>query len=78
MDLKNTEGTRESRCISYHPDAFKCKNGRAKEQRVGLPGSHQGEVAGVWDILKERKQNRAKAIQRCMISTPASDRSNLS
>lgn len=38
---------------SYHADAFKRKDCRAKEQRVGLPWSHQGEVAGVRDPLEK-------------------------
>lgn len=58
-DLKDTKGDTESQRNSYHPNAFKRKNGCAKEQRVGLPGSHQGEAAGVWDILKEKiKQSK--------------------
>lgn len=37
---------------SYHTNTFKCEDGCTKEQQEGLPACHQGEVAGIWNLLK--------------------------
>lgn len=75
-DLKDTKGTKESRCISYHPDAFRAKMAVPKNRGRS---SRKPPRGGGWGLgySEERKQNRAKAIQKFMIST-ASDRSNFS
>lgn len=39
---------------TYHPDAFKSKDSRAKKQRVGLPGCYQGQVAGIGNVLEKK------------------------
>lgn len=41
---------------TYHPDAFKSKDSRAKKQRVGLPGCYQGQVAGIGNVLGKKKK----------------------
>lgn len=39
---------------SYHTDAFKREDGCTEEQQEVLPACHQGQVAGIWNLLKGR------------------------